>query len=41
MDLPCGSTGKEAGCNAGDRGSVPGCEDPLEKGEATHPSILA
>ena len=27
--------------NAGDLGSVPGSEDPLEKGMATHFSILA
>ena len=28
-------------CNAGDMGSVPGWEDPLEEGTATHSSILA
>ena len=33
--------GKESACNAGDMGSVPGREDPLEKGMATHSSILA
>ena len=33
--------GKESACNAGDMGSVPGLEDPLEKGMATHSSILA
>ena len=27
--------------NAGDTGSVPGQEDPLEKGMATHSGILA
>ena len=32
-----GSHGKESACNAGD----PGQKDPLEKGMATHPSILA
>ena len=28
-------------CNAGDLGSIPGWEDPLEKEMATHSSILA
>ena len=28
-------------CNAGDLGSIPGWEDPLEKKMATHSSILA
>ena len=28
-------------CNAGDLGSIPGQEDPLEKEMATHSSILA
>ena len=37
----CGSEGKESACNAGDPGSIPGHEDPLEKGMATHSSILA
>ena len=32
---------KESAFNRGDLGSVPGLEDPLEKGIATHPSILA
>ena len=41
MDLPCSSEGKETACNAGDPGSIPGQEDPLEKGPAIHPSILA
>ena len=35
-----GSNGKESACNAGDSGSIP-WEDPLEKGMATHSSILA
>ena len=35
------SVGKSSACNAGDLGSVPGREDPLEKGMATHSSILA
>ena len=34
--LPGGSTGKESACDAGD----PGWEDSLEKGMATHSSIL-
>ena len=28
-------------CDAGDPGSIPGSEDPLEEGMATHSSILA
>ena len=32
---------KESACNAGDTGSIPGQEDPLEKEMATHSSILA
>ena len=32
--------GKESACNAGDLGLIPGLEDPLEKGTATHSSIL-
>ena len=35
--FPGGSDGKESACNAGD----PGWKDPLEKGMATHSSILA
>ena len=38
---PAGSDGKESACNAGDTGSIPGSGDPLEKGMATHSSILA
>ena len=41
LDFPGGSDGKESACNAGDPGSIPGREDPLEKGKATHSSILA
>ena len=37
LGLPCGSVGKESACNVGDLG----WEDPLEKGMATHSSILA
>ena len=36
--------GKESTCNAGDAGdsgSIPGLEDSLEEGIATHSSILA
>ena len=33
-------SGKES-CNAGGEDSIPGWEDPLEEGMATHPSILA
>ena len=39
--LPGGSDGKESICNVGDLGSYLGWEDPLEKGMATHASILA
>ena len=39
--LVIGSAGKEFTCNAGDLGSIPVLEDPLEKGKATHSSILA
>ena len=35
--VSCGSDGKESACNARDLGQ----EDPLEKGMATHSSILA
>ena len=31
----------ESACNAGDLGSIPGSQVPLEKGMATHSSILA
>ena len=33
--------GKESACNAGDLGSVPGLGRSLEKGMATHASIIA
>ena len=39
--FPGDSDGKDSVCNAGDQGSIPGQEDPLEKGMATHSSILA
>ena len=41
MGFPGGSAGKESACNMGDLGLIPGCEDTLEKGIATHSSILA
>ena len=41
MGFPRGSAGKESTCNAGDLGLTPGWEDLLEKGKATHSSILA
>ena len=37
LGFPGDSEGKESACNAGDLGS----EDPLDKGKATHASILA
>ena len=40
-DFPSSSVGKESVCTAGDTGSVPSREDPLEKEMATHSSILA
>ena len=36
MGFPGGSDGEESGCDAGDLG----WEDPLEKGMATHSSVL-
>ena len=41
VGFPGGSDGKESACNAGDLGSIPGLEDPLEEGMAIHSSILA
>ena len=38
---PGGSDGKESVCSAGDLGSICHAQDPLEKGMAPHPSILA
>ena len=40
MCLPDSSVGKESACNAGDPVRFLGWEDPLEKGQATHSSIL-
>ena len=39
--FPGGSAGKESACDAGDLGLIPGLEDPLEEGMATHSSSLA
>ena len=41
LDFPGSSAGKESTCSAGDPGSIPGLEDPLKEGMATHSSILA
>ena len=41
MGFPGGSDSKESACNAGDPGSIPGQEDLLQKGTATHSSFLA
>ena len=37
----CNSAGKESTRNEGDLGQSLGWKDPLEKGKATHSSILA
>ena len=39
--FPGGSDNQESACNAGEMGSIPGQEDPLEKEMVTHASILA
>ena len=41
MGFPCGSASKESALNAEDLGLIFDWEDPLEKGTATHSSILA
>ena len=41
LDFPGDSEGRESACNAEDLGLILGQEDPLEKGTATHSSILA
>ena len=45
IGFPDSSVGKETACNAGDHGSIPGSRrspgESLEKGKATHSSILA
>ena len=38
--FPGSSAGKEFSCNAGDLGLIPGLGRSLEKGKATHSSIL-
>ena len=38
---PGGSDGKESACSVGDPGLIPGLGRSLEKGMATHSSILA
>jgi len=34
--FPSGLDGKESSCNVGDPGLIPGLDDPLEKGKASH-----
>ena len=44
MGFPGGSAGKESACNGGGGGGgvwSRGWEEPLEKGKATHSSVLA
>ena len=41
LGFPGGSAGKESARNVEDLGSIPGLERSLEKGKATHSSILA
>ena len=41
IGFPGGSDSKEFTCNPRDLGLIPGWEDPLEKGMASHSSILA
>ena len=41
MCFPGGSDGKKSACSAGDLGSILSQEGPLEKGMATHSSIIA
>ena len=41
LGIPSGSAVKNLPDSAGDTGSIPGQEDPLEKEMATHSSILA
>ena len=41
LGLSGSSSGKESTCSVGDLGSILGWEDPLEKGTATHSSVLA
>ena len=41
MGFPGGSDNKESACSTGDLSSIPGQEDPLEKGVAAHSNIPA
>jgi len=41
LGFPGDSEGKESACSAGDLGLILGQEDSLEKGMATHSTILA
>ena len=41
LDFPGGSDTKESACSTGDLSSIPGSGRSLEKGMATHSSILA
>ena len=41
LPSPCSSSGKESTCNVGDQVRSLGGVDPLERGKATHSSILA
>ena len=43
MENTIGSSkyGKESACNEGDPDSIPGWEDPLEQGMASHSSTLS
>ena len=41
VHFPGGLGGKESACSSGDSSLIPGWEDLLEKGMATHSSILA
>ena len=41
LGFPGGSEVKVSACNAGDLGSIPGSNHPLEKEMAIHSSILA
>ena len=41
FELPCGSAGKGSACSGETWVQSLGWEDPLEKGKATHSSILA
>ena len=41
VHFPGGLGGKESACSSGDSSLIPGWEDLLEKGTATHSSILS